>query len=137
MYADYIRCETADVKAKASVSAKTTATLIYGDEITVLQEKKNWKEVKSVADPSIKGWVPASSITAKKVSFRGNQNSANAKELALAGKGFNTTLEQTYAEQSDMDFSQVDAVEQNIPSMETVFDFIKSGKLKETYKEEE
>ena len=92
----YVSVGSAQVKAKASQFAKTVATLKYGDEVIIVEAKKEWSNIKSL-DGKVEGWVPNSSLTTKKLIVKVKSNkgtSANAEELALAGKGWSEWFEQ-------------------------------------------
>jgi len=58
------------------------------------------------------------------------QGKASAREVALAGKGFNENVEEGYAvNHPDLDFSGVDRMERISPAMGDVEKFITDGNL--------
>ena len=63
-YQAVVLCESLTVRQKASASAKTVATLQYGDWPIVINESNGWAYVTlGDAEDSPKGWVNADYIT--------------------------------------------------------------------------
>jgi len=126
----YVTLDTAELREKPSAVSKKVGTMHYGDMVLVLEEKKNWSFVCSYeGEDSVQGWLPSSALTKKKILTAGNKNSADADEIALAGKGFNSTIESVYADEFEIDYSDVDYVESQYVSDELVIQFIEEGKL--------
>lgn len=124
----YVSVDTAIVRESASKASKKSTTIPYGAAVTILQEKKDWYYI-SCDNPKAFGWVQSNALTKKNVAARGKVSSADAKEIALAGKGFNASIEAAYAEAGNVDFTFVDKVETYTPSEESVIKFIKEGEL--------
>lgn len=129
----YVQVGSAQVKAKASQTSKTTATLKYGDEVIIISINKNWSNIKSL-DGKITGWLPNSSLTKKKIKIEvasQNKASANATELALAGKGWNSGMEDVLKDSSSANYNYkiVDKVESYTVSDADAIAFIKEGGL--------
>ncbi|MCQ2586841.1 MAG: SH3 domain-containing protein [Treponema sp.] len=124
----YVSVDTAIVRENSSKASKKSASIPYGAAVTIIQEKKDWYYI-SCDSPKVYGWVQASSLTRKNVAARGKVSSADAKEIALAGKGFNASIETAYAEAGNIDFSTVNKVETYTPSEESIVKFIKEGEL--------
>jgi len=78
------------IKQKASMFGKTIYVSKLGESLFVLEEKGNWTKVQ-VPDSGEVGWIKSKNLTSKKV--RENNNSADADEIALAGKGQELTRE--------------------------------------------
>ncbi|MBP5587894.1 MAG: SH3 domain-containing protein, partial [Treponema sp.] len=113
--------------------AKTVATLKYGDEVIIVEAKKEWSNIKSL-DGKVEGWVPNSSLTTKKLIVKVKSNkgtSANAEELALAGKGWSEWFEQALEdnEPKSYNFTAVETIETYTASDADTIAFIKEGKL--------
>ncbi|MCR4953206.1 MAG: SH3 domain-containing protein [Treponema sp.] len=125
----YIAMDPAPLREKASAVSAKVGELNYGDEVRVLQEKKNWSLICLYEDESVQGWIPNTALSKKKIVAKGSKTSADADEIALAGKGFNSTIEAVYAEEYEIDYSQVDYVESQSVSEAEIEKFAKEGKL--------
>ena len=125
----YVSADTVTLKQKASAFSKDAAALKYGDEVCITEEAKGWACVYSVSNPNVKGWIPLASLSKKKIIAGGKKTSADADEIALAGKGFNSTIEAVYSAEYDIDYSVVDFVESNGVSQTELLDFIDKGSL--------
>lgn len=92
------------------------------------------------ADEPVSGWyktddgyIHSSAVTAKKVKVSASSSAgsgATADEVTLAGKGFNSQVEQSYGgKHPEADFAGVDAMEKRQASDEAVLEFLRSGDL--------
>ena len=125
----YVAIDPAPLKAKPAASSKKVGTIEYASAVEVLKEEKAWVYVQLVEDINVQGWLPASALTSKKLKGKGAAASANADEIALAGKGFNSTIETVYAEQYEMNFSVVDYIESLGADQNEAISFAQEGKL--------
>lgn len=125
----YVYVEQTTLKSTASTWGKAVGVVAYGDKVTVLSEKGKWVEIKLSVNPSVKGWVPASSLTSKKILSTANRASASAEELSLAGKGFTAEIENEYKKNAEANFDAVDIIETKGVSSQMLLTFIISGKL--------
>lgn len=127
----YVQVDSAVVRVKASQFAASAGTLKLGDEVTVVEKGKSWSSIKS-ADGKISGWLPNKSLTTKKLIVKvQSQTSANASELAMAGKGLDKTFEKVYSQVSETSFAQVDKIEAYACSEKDALAFIREGQLYE------
>lgn len=124
----YVSMDSLPLKAAASSTSKTIRTLEYASKVNVIQNKGNWVKVSLADNIKVEGWVPSSSVTSKKI--KSKTASADAKEIALAGKGFNSTLETVYSYEYDISYDEVDYVESLEVPDEDIEDFIREGLLK-------
>ena len=90
-----VNVKEAQVRATPSYLGKVLGTLVYGDQVQVLETQKDWMRVNAPAK-GLSGWLNQSALTAKKVvlssgSETAGQN-ASSGEVALAGKGFNSQI---------------------------------------------
>lgn len=125
----YVNVQKTTVKKSTWFFSGSAGKLSYGDAVQVVSEKSKWSEVVS---GSLRGWVPTSSLTKKKIVLKGDANavSASADELALAGKGFSADAENVFrSENSALRYDVVDKIEQNEPALEAVYAFIVDGGL--------
>lgn len=125
----YVAIDPAPLKAKPAASSKKVGSIEYASAVLVLQTEKSWVYVQLVDDKSVEGWLPASALTTKKIKDKKNSTSANADEIALAGKGFNSTIEAVYAEEYELNFDIVDYIESLRAEQEEAIAFAKAGQL--------
>ena len=126
----YVTLDPAPLQEKASAASKKIGTVDYASAVKVIQEKKGWVFVSLADDPSVQGWLPATALTTKKIKAKGKAANADADEIALAGKGFNSTIEAVYADEYMIDFSDVNLMETfNSSDIEEIIDFAYEGNL--------
>ena len=132
----YVAIDPAPLKAKPAASSKKVATIDYASEVVVIKTEKSWAYVQLAGDSSVEGWIPESALTTKKIKDKSKSTSANADEIALAGKGFNSTIEAVYAEQYEVNFAVVDYIESLGADTEEAIAFAKKGQLNDGGAEE-
>ena len=132
----YVAIDPAPLKAKPAASSKKIGSVDYASAVIVLQTEKSWVYIQAVDDKSIEGWLPASALTSKKIKDKASAASANADEIALAGKGFNSTIEAVYAAEYSMNFDIVDYIETLSAGQEDAIAFAKAGNLNDGGAEE-
>ena len=125
----YVAIDPAPLKSKPAASSKKVGSVEYASAVLVIKEEKSWVYVQLVEDKSLEGWLPASALTSKKIKDKASATSANADEIALAGKGFNSTIEAVYAEQYEMNFDIVDYIETLGADQEEAIAFAQAGQL--------
>ena len=120
----YVAVKTADLKSSTGVFAGNVGTLKLGDTVTLVSTNGKWAQIRT--QNSLSGWVAMAALTSKRVASSGT--SASAREVALAGKGFNESTEIEY-KKSGLNYSVVDQMETiNIPGAE-LLKFIEDGRL--------
>lgn len=124
----YVAAKSVALKSSTGFFARTQATLNYGTQVTVLQVNGKWAQVRSSANPSLSGWTASANLTTKRV-VSGNASSASAKEIALAGKGFNQEVENAYKSQGRLNYADVDRTEANTVSSGDLYQFLVDGHL--------
>src|SRR5271169_4863142 len=110
-----VTVQQTSVRDKPSFLGKILGTLKYADRVTVLDQPagspKSWLLILG-PDGKLQGWVSASALQSKKIELAaGSQNvqqGASSGEVALAGKGFNETVEQEYKTDGSLDYTWVD-----------------------------
>jgi len=118
-----------DLKASTGFFARTTATLNYGDRVTVLQVSGRFAEVQSAANPSFRGWTPSANLTARQVVAQ-TSGAATGREVAMAARGFNQEVERTYRDQNqNLNYADVDRVEAIRINENDLRRFIEEGRL--------
>ena len=86
----YVSVKTVTLKSGTGAFAESKGTLNYGDKVTVLKIDGKSVEVQSVEDPLLTGWTLTTNFSTKQI-VMGTTSTASAKEVTLAGKGFNQT----------------------------------------------
>ena len=122
----FVALQSVDLRASTGLLARNQGTLVFGNQVTVLQENGRWVEVRS-AESDLTGWVNVSALTARRIVSSGT--SASADELALAGKGFSESVERDYKTENDLDYRYVDYMETLQISNQELHDFLSQGRL--------
>ena len=126
-----VQTRETSLRAAPSFTSKLLATLSYGQQVDSLGQQGAWVQVKS-ADSS--GWVHQSALTTRtlNLSSGGQASSARAseREVSMAGKGFNSSIEQEYRGQHPGGYAQVEAMLQKNYSPEQLYSFLAAGQLK-------
>jgi len=116
-----------DLKQSAGAFAAKAGAAAYGDEVLVKDLNGKWAQVQTQAGAS--GWMAAANLSTKRIVARGNNRSASADELSLAGKGFTEEVEKEYQTENNLDFAEVDAMEAQKTADSELLSFIDKGKL--------
>ena len=123
----WISSRTADLKSSTWFFAANRGSLAMADEVAVLQVSGNWAEVRSSANSALGGWTQMSNLSARRILPSGT--SVSASEIALAGKGFNQEVEDSYKTQGNLNFDDVDRTEAIIVSRDELYTFVTEGRL--------
>jgi uncharacterized protein YgiM (DUF1202 family) len=122
----YVAVRSVSLKAGTGFFARTVGNLVYGAQVSVLAVNGKWAQVRS---GSLTGWTASSNLTAKRVVAQGDNRSASASEMAMAGKGFSEEVEREYKTGKDLNYSAVDTLETVKVSDEDLLGFINEGHL--------
>ncbi len=95
-----VQVQTAKLRSSPRQFAPSTADLAFGDPLTVNSKDKDWYEV--TLPDGRKGFVHESAVTGKRIVLSSRQVTladvaVDEAQVYLAGKGFNGTVERTYA----------------------------------------
>lgn len=122
----YVAVKKADIKASTGFFAPVRGTLDMGTQVTVVQARDKWTEIRS-ANPALAGWIASAALTGRRTISSGY--TPRAGEVAMAGKGFSGEIEQLYREGETIDYSPVDAMESfEVPARE-LYAFLAEGHL--------
>ena len=124
----YVAIRTVTLKSSTGFFASNRGTLNYGDRVTVLQVNGRYVEVRSASNSSLTGWTASANLTTRQV-VSGNTSTASAREVALAGKGFNQDVENSYRSQGNLNYADVDRVEAITVSEADLRQFLEGGRL--------
>jgi hypothetical protein len=124
----YVSIKTVTLKSSTGFFASNKGTLNYGDTVKVLQVSGKFVEIQSAANSSLTGWTASANLSAKQI-VSGNTSSVSAKETALAGKGFNQEVENTYKSNGKLNYAEVDRVETAKVRDADLLKFLEDGHL--------
>jgi hypothetical protein len=125
----YVAVKQAHLKSATGFFASSKGYLEYGEPVMVLRETGKWVEIRSQTNPSRTGWTALLSLTSKRIT--GSSGGAQAREIALAGKGFNAEVEALYKEETGAGYAAIDRLEsQSLPD-EELRRFLREGHLAE------
>lgn len=128
----YVSAKEVELKSGTGFFASKTGLLSYGTKVTVLAEEGKWIQVASADNGKTVGWLPASSLTRKKILADSGLStvSASADELALAGKGFSAEVEARYTTESTAAiYKLIDEMEATPMDRDELWGFIRKGGL--------
>jgi len=126
----YVSVKSVELKSGTGLFTSSKGNLVLGDQVTVTQVNGNNVEVKSAKDSGVTGWTSSSNFSTRQV-VAAASSTATAKEVALAGKGFNQEVEQSYKDhQSNLNFDDVDKIESINISDAELKKFMEEGRLK-------
>jgi hypothetical protein len=123
----WISVKTANIKSGTGFFASSRGTMAYADQVTILQVSGNWAEVRSKADSALSGWTALSNLSARRIVASGT--GASASEIALAGKGFNQEVENSYKSSGKFNYAEVDKTEAIKVSRDELHKFVTEGRL--------
>jgi hypothetical protein len=127
-----VKVQTTVLRKEPKFYAASVASLKAGDSLTKLADQAGWFQVKTAA--GVVGWIHSSAVETKKFDLTSvggtRKTEASASEVALAGKGFNKQVEDSYkAKHTDANFAAVDRMLKISVSPAEVEAFVKKGKL--------
>lgn len=124
---NYKTGSTVYVSVKSAKLGKNT--VVYGDALVVDGVKGKKIKVHLADNSDVCGFIAAGSVTKKKI-VEGSSTRTSSDELSLAGKGFSENTENAFkAKNPDLDFEQVDEIEEISVSDADLEKFIKDGEL--------
>lgn len=127
-----IKVQTTSLRREPKFYAASVATLRQGETLERISAEGAWIQARNNA--GVTGWVHESAVEARKFKLaamdKGLKTQATAGEVALAGKGFNKQVEDSYkARHSGADYNAVERMLKIKVSPEAVLAFLKKGRL--------
>ncbi len=127
-----VQVRNADLRKSPSFLDKPLSSVTYGEQVQVLQQQGSWLEVS--ASEERRGWIHQSALTSKRVVFSSGATEAKpvaaGDEISLAGRGFNAHVEEEFkSENSDLDYTWVEWMEQIEISPREMVAFLREGSL--------
>ena len=128
-----VQVREGQLRATPSHFGKIIAKIYYGDQVTILEEKGDWKRV-SVSDGKGQGWMHDSALTGKRTVLTAGRSRAGTSvsqdEIALAGKGFSEEVEKEYRKSNaNLDYAWINRMETIRISPRQMENFIEDGRL--------
>jgi hypothetical protein len=125
-----VRVMSAKVMSGPKFIGATAGAVSRGDQLTVSEVKGDWYKVSGAAS----GWIHKTNVVEGKVELSsqpgGGDGGATKDEVAMAGRGFTPQIEGAYrAENPNLDFSHVDAIEQVVFDPGELAAFVEQGGL--------
>ena len=125
-----VQVKRSPLRTTPSFLAKKTGEVHYGDRLEILEKKKSWMKIKSA---DLQGWLHSSVLSDKKIELSAGTkdvaSTANAGEVALAGKGFNAEVENEFRKDSELNYQAVDQIQTYEISDREKIAFIQDGGL--------
>ena len=128
-----VQVKKGTVRSTPSFLGRIIASLNYGDQVVVKEEKNSWSKIEV---PGIykEAWMHSSALSNKKIVIKPGasdvEQAASNDELTLAGRGFNQEVEKEFKSQNPrMDFTWIDRMEKMVVSQSEIQAFVKKGDL--------
>lgn len=116
-----------------SVVAPVLASLAYKDQVLVLGSSEGWAKVRVPGSTKV-GYMFMSALTRRPVSSSAAEAAVpgiTAGEIALAGKGFNDSVEESFRKSTHIDYAFVDAMEAYAYSPDVAAGFLNGASVGE------
>lgn len=128
-----VQVQNGQLRATPAFLGKIVGTVAYGAQVTALQSKGDWTQVKTSSGQQ--GWMHKSALTTRKISMSSGASAArtgaSSGELALAGKGFNADVEREFkARNKALNFAAVDRMEAVRIPVKEMSAFLQAGAVK-------
>ena len=125
-----VQVREVQMRATPSFTGKPAAKLVYGQQVSVLEERGAWLKTRA---PAGVGWVHTTALTSKKIEIvSGNRNvvvKADEREVATAGKGFSPETEKSYRANNPGGYAAVEAMLKQSYSPAQLRAFLAAGKV--------
>ncbi len=127
-----VQIRSAQLRANPTFLGTLVSTLDYGAQVIATDARNGWYYVKTADGKH--GWLHQSALTTKKVSLQAGASdvatTASGQELALAGKGFNSSVEADFKKKNaDIDFTWIDRMEKIKVSAGEMAAFLRAGQV--------
>ncbi len=125
-----VQVREVQMRASPSFTGRPTATLAYGQAVSVLEEQGAWVKASGAQG---EGWVHASALTERRLNLssgaRNAASKASDREVAAAGKGFTAETEQAYRQSHPGGYADVEAMLRFRYSPSELSAFLAAGKI--------
>lgn len=129
-----VKVQSTNLRKNPKFYAPVIQALAAGERVEKIGSQDGWFQVKTSG--GVTGWLHSSAVEVQKFSLlaldKSMKTQASASEVALAGKGFNKQVEESYrAKHAELNFAWVDRMLQIKIPIAQVEEFMKRGKLGE------
>ncbi|OGD11351.1 MAG: hypothetical protein A2Y86_05070 [Candidatus Aminicenantes bacterium RBG_13_62_12] len=129
-----VKVRSTTVRSGPKFFASTVMNLKAGDGLLLLKREADWLQVKT-SNGQV-GWIHSSAVEPRKIDIlawgKSTKNQATATEVAMAAKGFNKQVEDSYkARNKNISFVWVDKMALLTVSRAQLEAFLKQGRLGE------
>jgi SH3-like domain-containing protein len=109
-----VQVEETSIRSRPSFMGAPVASVKYGDRVAVQNVQQGWARVRTAT--GTEGWLHESALTKKRVVLAAQSEDvrvgATTREVALAGKGFNSEVEADFkARNTGISFEWIDRME--------------------------
>lgn len=127
-----VKIQTTAIRQNPQFFAPALVTLKAGDKLTKISEANGWIQVKT--QTGLVGWIHSSAVEVPKLNLLASNDpmktQAKASEVALAGKGFNKQVEDSYkSKHTELNFALVDRMLQVKVASGQIENFLRQGRL--------
>jgi uncharacterized protein YgiM (DUF1202 family) len=127
-----IKVQSTHLRKEPKFYASTIAMLKAGEVVEKIGAADGWYQVRTAKGAV--GWLHSSAVQSGTFNLTATDRSLTAKatadEIALAGKGFNKQVEESYkAKNSDANFAAVDRMLKVEVSRDQLLEFLREGLL--------
>jgi SH3-like domain-containing protein len=127
-----VKVQTTQLRRNPQFFGPALVSLKAGDKLEKMSEANGWVQVKTAAGAV--GWIHSSAVTESALAMTSTgqnlKTQATANEVALAGRGFNKQVEDSYkAKHAEVSFVGVDRMVQIRIGMAELEDFLRKGRL--------
>lgn len=127
-----VKVQSTAIRQAPQFFASVVAMVKAGDQLAKVSEANGWIQVKAAAGAA--GWIHSGAVEKPKINLLASNSAlktqASASEVALAGKGFNKQVEDSYkAKNPQLNFAAVDRLLQVKATLAQVEAFLRSGRL--------
>jgi uncharacterized protein YgiM (DUF1202 family) len=129
-----VKIQSTNLRKEPKFYSPTVAVLRAGENLERLSAQEGWIQVRTSG--GLVGWVHSSAVETKKFNLlaidKELKTQASASEVALASKGFNKQVEESYrAKHGEVSYVWVEKMLQMRVSAAEIEQFLKKGKLGE------
>lgn len=127
-----VKVRSTSLRSSPKFYATSVLALKAGDGVEKVSAQGDWLQVRTASGTT--GWIHSSALQPKKFNLtaltQGLQTKATADEVALASKGFNKQVEDSYrAKNKNISFEWVDKMLKIVIPANQENDFLKDGML--------
>ncbi len=127
-----VKIQTTAIRQNPQFFAAVVVSLKAGDKLTKVGEANGWIQVRT--QTGLVGWIHSSAVEVPKLNLLASNDpmktQAKASEVALAGKGFNQQVEDSYkTKHGELNFALVDRMLQIKIASSQLEAFLRQGRL--------